>query len=103
MVPAGGEHAVDAAIARAAFMGVVEPMMTGIGGDLFAIVSDASTGAVHGVNASGWAPARLTLDAVTRLGADAMPQSGIHSVTVPGVVAGWALLHDRFGRRPFGD
>jgi gamma-glutamyltranspeptidase/glutathione hydrolase len=101
MVLADGGHAVDAAIAANAVMGVVAPMMNGVGGDLFAIVYDASAGSVHGVNASGWAPAGLTRELITATGADAMPQRSIHAVTVPGAVAGWALLHDRFGRRPF--
>src|SRR6266545_1922511 len=96
VVLARGGHAVDAAIAANAVMGVVAPMMNGVGGDLFAIVHEASTGRLHGVNASGWAPAALTLDFITRTGAEAMPQSGIHPVTVPGAVAGWMLLHDRF-------
>src|ERR1700756_5325709 len=59
VVLARGGHAVDAAIAANAVMGVVAPMMNGIGGDLFAIVQDGTTGEVHGVNASGWAPAGL--------------------------------------------
>jgi gamma-glutamyltranspeptidase/glutathione hydrolase len=100
MVLAAGGHAVDAAIAANAVMGVVCPMMCGIGGDLFAIVSD-STGRLHGVNASGWSPARLTPEVVERSGSAGMPQSGVHSITVPGAVAGWALLHERFGRLPF--
>lgn len=94
---AGGGHAVDAAIAANAVMGLVAPMMNGVGGDLFAIVFDAATGRIHGVNASGWAPAGLSLEVVE--GLRGMPQSGIHAVTVPGAVAGWALLLDRFGRK----
>src|SRR5918996_3132551 len=90
MVLAAGGHAVDAAIAANAVMGVVCPMMCGVGGDLFAIVS-THDGALHGVNASGWAPAALSPDALERSGTSTMPQSGAHSVTVPGAVAGWAL------------
>ena len=97
---AAGGHAVDAAIAANAVMGVVCPMMCGVGGDLFAIVSTHDAG-LHGVNASGWAPARLSPDLLEQGGISAMPQSGAHSVTVPGAVAGWALLHERFGRLPF--
>src|SRR6187402_2881272 len=82
MVLAQGGHAVDAAIAANAVMGVVCPMMCGVGGDLFAIVCE-SDGAMHGVNASGWAPARLTPEALERQHAGGMPQSGVHSVTVP--------------------
>jgi gamma-glutamyltranspeptidase/glutathione hydrolase len=92
-------HAVDAAVAANAVMGVVCPMMCGAGGDLFAIVCE-DNGKVHGVNASGWAPARLTPEFLDRLNAGAMPQSGVHSVTVPGAVAGWSLLFERFGRMP---
>ena len=95
---ARGGHAVDAAIAANAAMGVVAPMMNGVGGDLFAIVSDGDTGAVQGVNASGWTPSRLNADFLQRAGFSSMPQSGIHAVTVPGAVAGWTLLHERFGR-----
>ena len=99
MVLAEGGHAVDAAIAANAVMGVVCPMMCGIGGDLFAIVCEQN-GRMHGVNASGWAPAGLTPEILQRLGFSDMPQSGVHSITVPGTVAGWALLLERFGRLP---
>jgi gamma-glutamyltranspeptidase/glutathione hydrolase len=99
MVLAAGGHAVDAAIAANAVMGVVCPMMCGVGGDLFAIVHE-SGGKLHGVNASGWAPAALTPEVLEARGVTGMPQSGVHSVTVPGAVAGWAVLHERFGRTP---
>jgi gamma-glutamyltranspeptidase/glutathione hydrolase len=98
-VLAQGGHAVDAAVAANAVMGVVCPMMCGPGGDLFAMISEAN-GALHGVNASGWAPARLTPEVLERRVTGGMPQSGVHSVTVPGAVAGWALLVERFGRTP---
>ncbi len=100
VVLARGGHAVDAAIAANAVMGVVAPMMNGIGGDLFAIVQDARTGALHGVNASGWAPAALTIEFLTARGNASMPQHGIHAVTVPGAVSGWMALHEKFGRVP---
>ena len=100
-VLARGGHAVDAAIAANAVMGVVAPMMNGVGGDLFAIVHDAATGAITGINASGWASERASLDGVRALGFETMPQSGVHSVTVPGAVAGWSALHGRFGRAPW--
>src|SRR5262249_35178731 len=83
VVLARGGHAVDAAIAANAVMGVVAPMMNGIGGDLFAIVYDAMSGRLHGVNASGWAPAGATPDFLRSKGLHLMPQGGIHSVTVP--------------------
>ena len=98
-----GGHAVDAAIAANAVLGVVEPEMNGIGGDLFAIVSEKQTGALHGLNASGWAPAALTPAVLGRAGLSAMPEDGIHTVTVPGAVAGWEMLHARFGRLPLAD
>jgi gamma-glutamyltranspeptidase/glutathione hydrolase len=94
-----GGHAVDAAIAANAVMGVVEPEMNGIGGDLFAIVSEAG-GGLHGLNAGGWAPSGLSVPALASLGVHVMPSEGIHSVTVPGSVAGWDALHSRFGRLP---
>jgi gamma-glutamyltranspeptidase/glutathione hydrolase len=101
MVLDAGGHAVDAAIAANAMMGVVAPMVCGVGGDLFAIVFDARSGQLHGVNASGWAPASLTIDVLRARGLKTMPQSGIDAVTVPGAAAGWGCLHDRFGRQSF--
>jgi gamma-glutamyltranspeptidase / glutathione hydrolase len=103
MILAHGGHAVDAAIAANAVMGVVAPMLNGVGGDLFAIVHDGKTGRLDGVNASGWAPASLTLDVLRDKGYGLMPQGGIHSVTVPGAVAGWELLAERFGQKPFSE
>ena len=82
-----GGHAVDAAIAANAVLGVVEPEMNGIGGDLFAIVFDAASATLHGLNASGWAPASLTPAFLRSHGVTEMPQTGIHSVTVPGALA----------------
>jgi len=97
-VLAAGGHAVDAAVAANAVMGVVAPMMNGIGGDLFAIVHDATRNELHGLNASGWAPSALTPARVLGEGSASMPQAGPHAVTVPGAVAGWAALHRRFGQ-----
>ncbi|HTQ60687.1 MAG TPA: gamma-glutamyltransferase [Candidatus Solibacter sp.] len=94
-----GGNAVDAAIATNAMMGVVEPMMNGIGGDLFAIVYDAKANKLYGLNASGWAPAGLTIEHLHDLGMREMPQSGVNSITVPGAVNGWQKLADRFGRK----
>ena len=95
-----GGTAVDAAIAANAVMGVVEPEMNGIGGDLFAIVYDAASGALHGLNAGGWAPEALTPEFLRSRGHAEMPFQGIHAVTVPGCVAGWQALHTRFGALP---
>ena len=96
---AQGGNAVDAAVAANAAMGVVEPMANGIGGDLFVIVYEAKTGKLYGLNASGWAPAGLTPEFLRSKGISAMPQNGIHSVTVPGAVDGWDKLLKRFGRK----
>src|SRR5256884_3452908 len=96
-----GGNAIDAAIATNAVMGLVEPTSNGIGGDLFAIVYEAKTGKLHGLNASGWAPSGLTIDFLQAKGIDKMPHLGIYSVTVPGCVAGWDELRKRFGTMPF--
>jgi gamma-glutamyltranspeptidase/glutathione hydrolase len=98
---AGGGNAVDAAIATNAMMGLVAPMSNGIGGDLFAIVYEAKSGKLYGLNASGWAPAGLSIEFLHSKGIDSMPYRGIHSVTVPGAVDGWAKLRERFGTLPF--
>jgi gamma-glutamyltranspeptidase/glutathione hydrolase len=94
-----GGNAVDAAIATNAMMGVVEPMMNGIGGDLFAIVYDAKANKLYGLNASGWAPKGLTIEFLQKQGLREMPQAGINSVTVPGAVDGWHTLAEKFGRK----
>ncbi|HET6219319.1 MAG TPA: gamma-glutamyltransferase [Acidobacteriaceae bacterium] len=93
-----GGSAIDAGIAANAVLGVDEPMMNGIGGDLFAIYWEAKTGKLYGLNASGWAPQGLTIDHLEAKGIHSMPQAGIDSVTVPGAVDGWTKLHDRFGK-----
>jgi gamma-glutamyltranspeptidase/glutathione hydrolase len=98
-----GGSAVDAAIAANAVLGVTEPMMNGMGGDLFAIYWDAKAGKLYGLNASGWAPRGLTIAHIKARDATAMPVSGIDSVTVPGAVAGWNALHERFGRLAWKD
>jgi gamma-glutamyltranspeptidase/glutathione hydrolase len=100
---ARGGSAIDAAIAANATLGVVEPESCGMGGDLFAIYQDAKTGKLTGINASGWAPKGLTIEALKKLGNTTMPQEGIQSVTVPGAVEGWASLHKRFGKLPWKD
>jgi gamma-glutamyltranspeptidase/glutathione hydrolase len=98
-----GGSAVDAAIAANAVLGVMEPMMNGVGGDLFAIYWEAKTGKLYGLNASGWAPKALTIEHLRAKGITAMPQEGIDSVTVPGAVDGWVKLHERFGKLPWRD
>lgn len=98
MILASGGNAVDAAVATNAVMGLTSPMMNGIGGDLFALVWDAKAKKLHGLNASGWAPAALTIEKLRSLGHADMPSGGIHSVTVPGAVDGWDKLVSRFGR-----
>src|SRR6266404_4045871 len=94
-----GGNAVDAAIATNAMMGVVEPMMNGIGGDLFAIVYDAKANKLYGLNASGWAPRGLTIEFLRKQGIREMPQQGVHAITVPGAVDGWQKLAEKFGRK----
>jgi gamma-glutamyltranspeptidase/glutathione hydrolase len=94
-----GGNAVDAAIATNAMMGVVEPMMNGIGGDLFAIVYDAKANKLYGINASGWAPKGLTIEYLQKQGLKSMPQQGVNAITVPGMVDGWQKLADKFGRK----
>ena len=100
---ARGGSAIDAAIAANAAPGVTEPMMNGIGGDLFLLYWDAKTGKLYGLNASGWAPQGLTIDFLEKRGITSMPEEGIHSVTVPGAVDGWAKAHQRFGRLAWKD
>ena len=95
---AKGGSAVDAAIAANAVLSVTEPMMNGIGGDMFAIYWDAKTGKLTGINSSGWAPQALTPEHLRAKGITTMPRHGIDSVTVPGAAAGWAAMHKRFGR-----
>lgn len=94
-----GGNAVDAAISAAAALTVLEPGSCGVGGDAFALVWDGAK--LHGLNASGRAPAALTAEAVRARGHEAMPERGWLSVTVPGAPAAWRDLHARFGRLPF--
>ncbi len=98
---ARGGSAVDAAIAANITLTVVEPMMNGMGGDLFVLRRDAATGEIAGLNASGWAPAKLSREFLAEKGYTAMPQQGILSATVPGCVAGWEALHRRYGKLPW--
>ncbi|RPH67302.1 MAG: gamma-glutamyltransferase family protein [Burkholderiales bacterium] len=96
-----GGNAIDAAIAAAAALTIVEPVSCGLGSDAFAIVWDGT--ALHGLNASGTAPAAWDPAYFRRRHGDAMPVRGWDSVTVPGAIAGWAALHAKFGRLPFAD
>ncbi len=98
-----GGNAVDAAIAANAAMGLMEPTSNGIGGDLFALIYEARTGTLHGLNASGWAPRALTPEYLRGAGVTVLPSRGPYTVTVPGVVAGWDAMRERFGRLPLAD
>jgi gamma-glutamyltranspeptidase / glutathione hydrolase len=100
---ARGGSAGDAAIAANAVLAVVEPMKTGIGGDLFVMYWEASTGKLVGLNASGAAPKALSPEFLAKQGFKSMPVSGIHSFTVPGAVEGWAKIHQRYGKLPWKD
>ncbi len=97
----GGGNAVDAAIAANAVMGVTEPYVNGIGGDLFAIYYEAKTGKLYGLNSSGWAPKALTIEYLKAHGIDKLDPIGVHTITIPGCVAGWDALRRRFGTMPF--
>jgi gamma-glutamyltranspeptidase/glutathione hydrolase len=94
-----GGNAIDAAITAAAVLAVVEPTMNGIGGDLFAIVYSAKDKKVHGLNASGRAPAAATLAEFKRRGLQRIPLRGELAVSVPGVVDGWHELLSKHGTR----
>ena len=98
-----GGNAIDAAIAANALLGLVEPTGNGIGGDIFAIVWDAKTKRLYGLNGSGRSPKSLSLDWFKTNGFDSIPPHGPLPVTVPGAVDGWFLLHDRFGEKPMKD
>jgi len=98
-----GGNAIDAAIAANALLGLVEPTGNGIGGDLFAIVWDAKTKKLYGLNASGRSPKSLSLEWFAQNGHQSIPSHGPLPVTVPGVVDGWFMLHDRFGKKPMNE
>ena len=93
-----GGNAIDAAIAANAALGLMEPMSNGIGGDLFAIVWDAKTQKLYGLNASGRSPKSLTLDHFREQGLTQIPPLSPLAVSVPGAVDGWFQLHKRFGK-----
>ena len=98
-----GGNAIDAAIAANALLGLVEPTGNGIGGDIFAIVWDAKTKRLYGLNGSGRSPKSLSLKWFKTNGFDSIPPHGPLPVTVPGAVDGWFMLHDRFGKKPMKD
>ena len=98
-----GGNAVDAAIATSAAMGLLEPMSCGVGGDLFAIVWDAKTQKLYGLNANGAAPAKATLALFKDRGLDEIPEKGPLSWSVPGCVDGWDALRQKFGTKSFAD
>ena len=98
-----GGNAVDAAITAAAVLNVVEPMMCGIGGDLFALYYEAETGTLHGLNATGRAGSRADAAQLRADGLTRMPGNGPLVVTVPGALDGWDELVSRFGTRPLGE
>ena len=98
-----GGSAVDAAIAVNAALGFLEPVSCGIGGDLFALVWDARTQRLHGLNASGRAPLALTADKVPAQPDGTIPVYSPYAWTVPGAVDGWFELHAKFGRLPMKD
>lgn len=102
ILKAGGT-AVDAAIAANAILGLMEPTGSGIGGDLFAIVWDAKSQKLYGLNASGRSPKSLTLDYFKKNGITQIPSFGPLPVTVPGAVDGWFELHKKFGKLPMSD
>src|SRR5262249_44614893 len=100
---AKGGTAVDAAIASNAVLGVNEPLMTGLGGDLFVILSRSQYRKLIGLNSSSAAPKALSPEFLAKSGVKGMPGDGIQSVTVPGPVRGWCAMHQRYGKLPWKD
>lgn len=102
-----GGNAIDAAIAANAALGLMEPTGNGIGGDLYAIVWDAKSQKLHGLNASGRSPLSLSYDMLAhelqKLGRTDLPPHGMLPISVPGAVDGWFELHKKFGRLPMAD
>lgn len=92
-----GGNAIDAAVTAAAVLNVVEPQMTGMGGDVFALFWSAAEGRLVGLNASGRAGALMTREALLERGHDEMPGGGVEVITVPGALSGWAALLERYG------
>ena len=98
-----GGNAIDAAIAANAALGLMEPTGNGVGGDLFALIWDAKTSRLYGLNGSGRSPKSLTLDEFRKRGLTDIPALGPLPVSVPGCVDGWITMHQRFGRMPLKD
>ncbi len=96
-----GGTAIDAAIAANIALGLMEPTGNGIGGDLFAIIWDAKTKKLHGLNASGPAPKNISIEYFVENGLNKIPSYGPLPVTVPGAVDGWVKLHEKFGKMSF--
>ena len=96
-----GGNAVDAAIAANIALGLMEPTGNGIGGDLFAIVWDAETKKLYGLNASGPAPQSLSIEYFKDNNIEKIPAYGPLPVSVPGAVDGWIKLHEKFGNKGF--
>jgi len=95
-----GGNAVDAAITAAAVLNVVEPVMTGIGGDMFALIYMQQDKKPVGLNGSGWAGSKATVDFFRSRNLNDIPGTGMYSVSVPGAVAGWSKLHQKYGKLP---
>src|SRR5436305_3569085 len=102
MLESGG-NAIDAAIAANAVLGLTQPYVNGMGGDLFAIVYEAKTGKVYGLNSSGWTPKALTIEYLKSKGISKIDPRSVHTITVPGCVAGWDALRRRFGTKTFAE
>lgn len=98
-----GGNALDAAIAAAATLAVVEPQSTGIGGDCFALMCLGGSSEVIGFNGSGRSPAAATLDRLSAEGLTEIGETSVHSVTLPGAVDAWTTLHDAHGRMEFAE
>ena len=96
-----GGNAIDAAIAANAVMGVVQPYVNGMGGDLFVLYYEAKTGKLYGLNSSGWTPKALTIDYLKGHNVDKINPIGVETIDIPGAVAGWDALRTRFGTLPF--